>query len=311
MKKFFSGIYHKITQLPPVLWVIKKSKVWVLPGFKGIPLFDVVYFFWKNASQLGFTERASAIAFNFTMAIPPVIIALFALIPYIPISNDIIMQLFSFIRDVVPGEENNTGIINFLEDILNKPRTRLLSTGFILATFFSSNAMMGIMRSFDKAYPGFKKRTGVRTRLVAFFLTAVTGIIFILTLVALILQGSVLKWLGIENEVLLQLINSAKWLLLVFMYFTCIAFIYKYGPAVNKKWPFFNPGALVATLLMVILVVLFSFWVSNFSNYNELYGSIGTILIVMLLLYLNSLILLIGFELNISIYSLHHQKQGL
>ena len=145
---------HLLTQIKrrflvsqPVSFVIRRSKKIFLPGFQGIPLFDVIRFLLLQAGKTGFTERASAIAFNFTMTIPPVVIFLFTLIPHLPISQEFINQIFSLIKDVMPGEKNNGVLIKFLSDILNKPRTGLLSTGFLLAMFFSSNAVMGIMRS--------------------------------------------------------------------------------------------------------------------------------------------------------------------
>lgn len=291
----------------PVKFLIRKSKKISLPGFQGIPLFDVISFFFLQAGKTGFTERASAIAFNFTMTIPPAIIFLFTLIPYLPISEAFINQLFSLIKDIMPGEKNNGGLITFLSDILNKPRTGLLSTGFLLAMFFSSNAVMGIMRSFDKNYIGFTKRKDFHERMVALRLTFILFILIFITLLALIMQGSVLRWLGVTNKILIWIVDDFRWILIVLMFFFSISFIYRYAPAVHKRWRLVNPGSILATFLMIIFTAGFSYWVSNFSNYNELYGSISTVLILMLLIYFNSLVLLIGFELNVSINSLKHQ----
>lgn len=291
----------------PVKFIIRRSKKIRLPGFRGISLFDVTRFFFLNARKVGFAERSSAIAFNFTMAIPPAIIFLFTLVPYLPISTAFINQVFSLIRDVVPGRTNNEGIISFLLDILNKPRTGLLSTGFILALFFSSNAVMGIMRSFDKNYVGFVRQRGFKRRFQALRLTSILFILFFLSMVALIAQGAVLRWLGIENGTLIIIIHNFRWLLIVLMFFLSISFIYRYATSMQKKWRLINPGSIFATFLMIIFTGGFSYYVSNFSNYNELYGSISTILILMLLIYFNSLVLLIGFELNVSINSLRHE----
>src|SRR5688572_11171235 len=305
---------HLLTQLErrfitsaPVKFLIRKSKKILLPGFQGIPLFDAIRFFISQAVKTGFTERASAIAFNFTMTIPPAVIFLFTLIPYLPISQEFINQLFSLIKDVMPGERNNGGLIKFLADILNKPRTGLLSTGFLLALFFSSSAVMGIMRSFDKNYVGFKKRSGYNERFLALRLTFILFILFFITLLALIMQGSVLRWLGVTNKLLIWIIENFRWILIILMFFFSISFIYRYAPAVHKRWKLVNPGSILATFLMIVFTAGFSYWVSNFSNYNELYGSISTVLILMLLIYFNSLVLLIGFELNVSINSLKYE----
>lgn len=305
--RLWTRIRRKFLVAAPVKFAIRKSKRIFLPGFQGIPLFDVVRFFFLQTQKTGFTERSSAIAFNFTMAIPPSIIFLFTLIPYMPISEEFILQLFELIKDIIPGEKNNEGIITFLADILSNQRTGLLSTGFILAMFFSSNAVMGIMRSFDKGYIGFTKRHSLHDRWVAIRLTFIIFIFFFATLLALIMQEEVLRWLGLENPVLIFLFNNFKWVVIILLIFLSISFIYRYAPAVHKRWKLVNPGSILATFLMIVLTAGFSWWVSNFSNYNELYGSISTILILMLLIYFNSLVLLIGFELNVSINSLKHQ----
>ena len=305
---------HLLTQLKrkflvatPVSFLIRRSKKILLPGFQGIPLFDVVRFFFLQAQKTGFTERASAIAFNFTMTIPPAIIFLFTLVPYLPISQAFVNQMFSLIKDVMPGERNNGGLIKFLSDILNKPRTGLLSTGFLLAMFFSSNAVMGIMRSFDRNYIGFTKRKDLHERFVALRLTFILFILFFISMLTLIMQESVLRWLGITNTTLISLIHNLRWVVTILMFFFAISFIYRYAPSIHKRWKLVNPGSILATFLMIIFTAGFSYWVSNFSNYNELYGSISTVLILMLLIYFNSLVLLIGFELNVSINSLKHE----
>lgn len=305
--KIVTRIKREVITSAPASFLVRKSKKVILPGFQGIPLFDVVRFFLTQIKKTSITERASAIAFNFTMAIPPTIIFMFTLIPYLPISNQFIQQLFALIRDVVPGEEDNQGVITFLSDILNKPRTGLLSTGFILALFFSSNAMMGIMRSFDKNYVGFRKRKGFQQRTIALRLTFILLILFFLTVTLLAMQGAVLRWLGITNETVIALIRSLRWIFIIALILLSISFIYRYGPAVHKRWKLINPGSIVAAFLMIAFTAGFSFWVSNFSNYNELYGSISTVLILMLLIYFNSLVLLIGFELNVSINSLKYE----
>jgi membrane protein len=300
-------IKRRILVSTPVSFVIRKSKKIILPGFGSIPLFDVVRFFFLQARKTGFSERAAAVAFNFVMTIPPTVIFLFTLLPYLPIPKGFIVEMFVLIRDIVPGEENNEGLIRFLSDILNNQRTALLSTGFILAMFFSSNAVMGIMRSFNKNYIGFKRRNTFHQRWVAIRLTFILFILFFSCVVALIMQGAVLRWLGVRDSFLISVIHNIRWVVLILLIFFSISFIYRYAPAVHKRWKFINPGAILATFLMIMFAIGFSYWVNNFSNYNELYGSIGTVLILMILIYFNSLVLLIGFELNVSINSLRHE----
>ena len=297
-------IIHTVTATPPVRLIINKSKTTSLPGFRGIPLYDVIMFFVSQVKTVGMTERASAISYNFFMAIPPAIIFLFTLIPFLPISKEFEQNLYSLIRDVIPGQKDNSVVIEFLQDFINNPRNGLLSLGFVLSMYFSSNAMMSIMRSFDKNYFGLKKRTGLQKRGVALKITMVLFVLVFTSILLLIVREVVLKWLGIQSETWRNIIINARWIVIVFLFFASISYIYRHAPAVHKKWRLVSPGSILATFLMLFMTFLFSWWVSHFGNYNQLYGSIGTVLILMVLIFINSLVLLIGFELNVSITSL-------
>ena len=303
----FTHIRQRIASTFPANWLIRQSQKIRLPGFQGIPLYDVLKFFFQQIRKVGITERAAAISFNCVMAIPPIIIFLCTLIPYLPISNEFIRQLHGLIRDVIPGEKNNSAIIKFIDDIIKKPKNDLLSLGFLLAIFYSSNAVMGIMRAFDKNYLGFKKRKMIRRRATALQLTSVLFVLMFASLLVLIMQSSVLKLFGLKNVLVRQIIGYARWVVIVLLFFSSVSFIYRYAPFVHKRWKLINPGCILATTLMLLFTVFFSYWVNNFSNYNKLYGSISTILILMLLIYFNSLVLLIGFELNVSITHIRHE----
>ncbi|MBL0068511.1 MAG: YihY/virulence factor BrkB family protein [Chitinophagaceae bacterium] len=297
-------IRNKLLSSAPAVFILTKSKETSLPGFRGIPLYDVIKFFFGQVKTIGMTERASAIAFNFVMATPPAIIFLFTLIPFLPITQRFQEEMYGLIKDVIPGEKDNAVLISFLQDFINKPRNGLLSLGFLLSMFFSSNAMMGIMRSFDKNYIGFRKRTDLQKRGAALKITMILFIIVFVSVLLLISRGAVLKWLGIENPTVINIILNARWIIIILLFFGCISYIYRHAPAVHKKWKLINPGSILATFLMLLLTMLFSWWVGRFGNYNQLYGSIGTVLMLMVLIFINSLILLVGFELNVSISSL-------
>jgi membrane protein len=291
----------------PVAFILNKSKHWYLPGFEGVPLYDVVRFFYKQVKTVGLTERASAIAYNFIMAIPPSFLFLFTLIPNLPFikKREILKQLSLIIKDIIPAEGYNKTIINFIDETFFKtPVFGLLSSGLLLALFFASNAMMGIMRSFNKNYLGFERRKGLHDRWVAIRLTTLIFGLVLGCLVILITQGAVLKWLGLRSDFWLSFILYVRWLVIIALVFYSIAFIYKYAPAVHKKWKLVSPGAILATFLCIMASLGFSWFVNSFGRYNALYGSIGTIIVLMALIFINSLVLLIGFELNVSIKSL-------
>ncbi|MFT3901906.1 MAG: YihY/virulence factor BrkB family protein [Niabella sp.] len=279
-----------------------------IPGFKTVTVHDVCAHFRGQFVADELWGRASSISYNMSMAWPPTMIFLFTLIPLLPISEAFLDQLYSLIRDIVPGPRNYKAIIDFLDDFLRNPRNGLLSVGFLLSLFFSSNAMMGIMRSFDRNYPGFKKRKGIRKRLVAIRITLILFVLFFACLALLIAQDVVLKWIGIENETVRSLIRHVRWIFIFLLFFTIIAYIYRAAPSVHKKWHIISPGSVVATMLMLLCALGFSWWVSHFGSFNKLYGSIGTILIIMVMIYLCSLSLLIGFEINASIYALAHKN---
>ena len=290
----------------PIAFVLRKSKNWYLPGFEGVPLFDVINFFNKQVKTTGLTERASAIAYNFIMAIPPSFLFLFTLIPNLPFIKKSSMkkELHALITDIVPAKTYNVNLIKFVDSFLDDSKIGLLSFGLILALFFASNAMMGLMRSFNKNYIGFAKRKGFHNRLVAIRLTALLFLLVLGVLILLITQNAVLKWMGVQNATIREIIFYVRWFFIVSLIFYSIALIYKYAPAVHKRWKIVSPGTILATFLSILLTISFSYFVNNYGKYNALYGSIGTIIVLMALIYINSLVLLIGFELNVSIKSL-------
>lgn len=291
----------------PVKALIRRSKKITLPGFQGSAVYDVVVFFINQVRRVGLEERAASIAFNFLMAIPPATIFLCTLLPYMPISEQITAQLLVLANDFTPDINTFLAVEAFLKDFLNTPRGGLLSLGFFVAVYFSSNAMMGIMHTFNKSLVKSTKRNLVESRWMAIKLTTLVILMVIISLVLLITQGQLLKhlliWMNIHNPSINALIESLRYVIITALIFYAIAFIYKYAPAIHKRWKLSSPGTILATSLTILTIFLFSYWVNNFGNYNKIYGSIGTIFIIMLLNYINSLILLIGFELNVSIYA--------
>ena len=300
-------ITKRVLTSSPVKNIISGSKHVPVP-FGEFSLYEISGPFFEQLKRANLVERASAISFNVFMAFPPVLIFVFTLVPYLPISEKFIQEMFALIRDIVPGQKNNSVIIAFLEDFLKRPRNELLSIGLLTAIFFSSNAMMGVLRSFDEEYYGFIKRKGLQTRLTALRLTFIVFALVALCILLLIAQGSVLEWLGIQNKWAQFAIHNVRWVIIVLLVFYSTAFIYRQGPALAKKWPYLTPGSLLSTTLMIIATIASSIWVNNFSNYNTLYGSISAIFILMSLIYVNALVLLLGFELNVTLFHLRQKK---
>ncbi len=290
----------------PAAFFLRKSMHWYLPGFEGVPLYDVIKFFFKQVKTIGLTERASAIAYNFIMAIPPSFLFLFTLIPHLPFISKLSIkkELHSIIQEFIPAKVHNEYLIKFVDSFLDESKIGLLSFGLILALYFASNAMMGLMRSFNKKYIGFEKRNDLHNRWMSIKLTALIFLLVLGCLILLITQTAVLKWVGIKSETLIYLIYYVRWIFIIALVYYSIAFIYKYAPAVEKRWKLISPGTILGTFLSILSTYCFSYFVDTFGKYNALYGSIGTIIVFMALIYINSLVLLIGFELNVSIKSL-------
>lgn len=302
-----------LLELPPVSFVLKLAKRTHLRAFSGLSIYDVGHFFFGQIQKVGINERAAAISFNFLMAIPAACIFLFTLVPYLPISKQFSAELLVLAKDLTPNYNTYTLVRDFITDFMNTPRNGLLSFGFLLAVFYASNAMMGIMRSFDRSLIPVKKRTFLSSRWTAIKLTSLFMLFVIATIILQITQGAVLKIIleSLNNDTFIVrfIVKAIRWIIIAALFFYSIAFIYKYAPSVHKRWGLNSPGTVLATVLIILTTYLFSFWVNNFGSFNKVYGSIGTILILMLLIFINSLILLIGFELNVSLTYLKLQAE--
>lgn len=297
----------------PYRYVSLKSKSVYLPGFQGLPLYDVVVFFRSQVQKVGLNDRARSIAFSFLMAIPAAMIFLCTLIPYLPVSKKLIRQLLLLTKEVTPNQNTYLLVYNFLNDFLTKQRGGLLSFGLVVALYYASNAMIGLMHSFNRSLTSYTPRNYFVNRLVAVRLTLVMIFLLIGSVLILVTQDELLRYIfrafNIQRNSMRGVIKSLRWVVIIPLFYFTIAFIYKHAPAMKEKWRLISPGTTLATTLMILLTFIFSFWVNKFGTYNKVYGSIGTVLIVMIVIYFNAMILLIGFELNVSIHSLQ-EKAG-
>jgi len=285
---------------------VKRSKKWTPRGFEGISFYEVVRFFGRNFSIPSLTERAAAISYNFIMSIPPTCLFLFTLIPNLPFisKQGIKTQLHVLIVDIVPAKTYNTGLINFVDSFINGSTVGLVSFSFFLSLFFASNGIIGVMRSFNKDQIGFEKVKGLKKRWIAIKLTILLFGLLLLCLVLLLAQSNILKWIGVKNALVRDVILYGKWVLILALIFYSFAFIYRYAPSTTKPWKLVSPGAVIATLLSILSTIGFSTFINNFGRFNVLYGSIGTIMVFMILIFINSLVVLIGFDFNVSIKTL-------
>ncbi len=299
----------------PAKYLIKKSKKWSPPGFQGITSFEVLRYFFKGFNIPYLTERASAISYNFIMSVPPTCLFLFTLVPNLPFisKHALKAQLHSLIRDIIPAYTYNAGLIEFVDSFIDGSKIGLISFTFILSLFFASTGVMGLMRSFNKQYIGFQKIKGLKKRWEAIKLTIMLFGLLLICILLLLLQRNILNWIGIKNLQVRNLILYGKWIFIIGLIFFSYAFIYRYAPSTKKRWNFVSPGAVIATFLSILVTIGFISFVDNFGRYNLLYGSIGTVMVFMIMIFLNSLVVLIGFEFNLSINTLKtisEEQQG-
>ncbi len=268
-----------------------------------MPAYYVGAFFYKGISQGYLTTRAASIAFSFFLAIFPMILVFFTLIPFIPINN-FQETLLAFITNIIP--DSAEAIINTtLVDIIERPRGGLLSITFFLALYFATNGFSSIVDAFNNTYHTIETRTWLKQRMISLVMFSINTFIVIVAIVLLTTGTAFFEFL-LEKHILnswttFYLLQGIKWTILTAMFFFSISFIYFLAPAKKNKFRFISAGSSLATLLSIIASVGFNFYVQNFSSYNALYGSIGTLLIILMWIYFNAIILLIGFELNASI----------
>jgi membrane protein len=281
----------------------EKVKQLVLPGFDGIPISDVFKFVVKGFRRGVLVTRASSIAFNLLMALLPASIFLFTLIPFVPIPN-FQQELIKLFESILP-----VNAFNFLEttiiDIVTNKSGGLLLFMFIATIIFSTNGIHAVIHAFVVTSHSFNSRTWVHQRKISMVLLLLI-ILMISVAVFLVIFGKMAVNRLVELEILernlvIYILILLKWIVVVLLLFIAISFLYYLAPAKRRDFKFISPGSTLATMLFILTSLGFSAYVNSFGQYNKLYGWIGTLMVILLWLYLNSIALLIGFELNVSI----------
>ena len=297
------AIKSKLEQISD--WWKRKSKKIILPGLEGLSLYNLWVIYWGGIVRGTFSTRASSIAFSFFMAIFPFLLFVLNLIPYITFIDDFQIEFLLFMDTLLPPETSDF-FGNIFEDIASTPRGGLLSVAFILSIFLMTNGVNAIFTGFEFSYHTKTNRSIPRQYAVA------VGVSLILALLLLIsVIGAVYLTYAIDDLNDLGIVKSdgfgaglIQYIGFVILIYTAVAILYYFGTREARKARFFSVGALFTTILFIITTALFSIYITNFSNYNELYGSIGALLILMFYIWLNSNMLLLGFELNASLIKL-------
>ena len=283
-----------------------------LPGFERIPIYKVLGLLIKEIRSPIMILRAKAIAYSYFMALFPTMIFLFSLLAYVPIpgiTNDVI----GYLKNVMPNTQMVEVFVPLINDILVKPKVGLLSIGFVLIIFFMKNGVVTMMQSFNIHFNIMSGRLFLKNQIFSIIITFIILFLFIVTIILVVLgkalMNVVFDFFDYDGESLVILINILRYAITITLNFVVIAILYYLGPAVRpSRFKIFTPGSILATTMILVVSYIFANFISNFGNYNKLYGSMGTIILTLLWLYWNAMGILIGFELNRSIDLLRPNK---
>ena len=301
----------KLDSWPIIKQSLALSKKIIVPGFQGMSFYEVISFVVNEASKDAIYTRANSVAFSFFMAIFPTIIVLFTLIPYLPGTQNFIQVISDSTQDILPSNAHDY-LFEVIDGVANTDRGGLRSLGAILALFFASSGMLTLMSGFDKNYTVFKKRSFLKKRIIAVYLTIMMTLLFLFSFVLIVLGkqliGLGIEYLGMQNYASITF-SIARIFGIITIFYLGITLIYRLGPSLINKVPFWNPGAILATGFSLLSSFGFAFFVNNFGRYNEIYGSIGALIVIMIWLQINAYIIVVGFELNASV-AVHKSKAG-
>lgn len=304
MSKFAVRWIRKIKKSKLYVLSVTASKKIILPGFEGVPLYNVILFFIKGLQSSALGNQATSLSFRFFLAIFPGLIFIITLIPYIPIANfqDLLLQL---LKDIMPHSAYQATQETFLDLIKNK-QGGLLSFGFIFALYLATNGVFAMMSGFNESVHIVEKRPAYKIRLISLMLVGIITLLLTFSTALIVFSGWVFGYLlhhGIINDgISLYALLLGKWIILLGLLLTAVSFLYYFGPSGKVKYRFISAGSSLATVFIIIVSSGFAFYVNNFGSYNKLYGSIGTIIVVMLFINFNVFVILLGYELNSSIY---------
>ena len=293
------------------LWVIRLLIKIKFKKYENVSLYEVINIFFDKITKDEIMERASGVAFNFTLSIFPAIIFVFTLIPYIHnfIPEVGTASILAFIGNFMP-ESMWVVMSETIEDIIGKERGGLLTFGAVFALYLAANGVMSLMGAFNACYKTVENRGFFRTRLTAIGLTIMLAFTLILAIILLVV-GEIaidfvhsITWLE-ETSNYINLFIVLRFFVIFIVFFLAISFIYYFGPSIHYNWRFFSIGSVLATFLSLATSYGFSYYITNFGTYNKLYGSIGVMIALMIWQFIISVIILVGYELNASLHQAH------
>src|SRR5690554_2242586 len=299
-------IENRLNKIPIVRNLVAWSKKVTFKRLEGLSLYDIMELYIIGIIQGAFTNRAAAVAFNFFMAIFPFLLFILNLIPYMPLDN-FQEDFFKFLSENVPPNTYDA-IYEIIEDIMNNSNKGLLSSGFILAIFLMANGVSSMLAGFENSYHVTITRSFIRQYLVSLVLGICLSLILLITVALIVITEIFVNMFEYIYFDKVQIMIWFRYLFVTMMILLCVSVIFKFGSKQFKKTSLFSIGSIISTLLIILSSYGFGIYVLRFAKYNELYGSIGTLLVMMIYIWLNCTILLLGFELNATIQRLKSEK---
>ncbi|MGM5470968.1 YihY/virulence factor BrkB family protein [Flavobacteriaceae bacterium LMO-SS05] len=303
-------VEDKLDKIPIVNLIIRLLKKIKLPALEGLSVYDLIELYITGIVKGALTTRASAIAFSFFTAIFPFLLFILIVIPYIPVEN-FQTEFLAFLDSFLPPQTSDFFFKNIFENISdNSSHGGLLSSVFVLSILLMANGVNAVFSGFESSYHEQLARNVFKQYMYAMGVALILAFLLILTVAVfgyfeIYVIDNVFENLeekGYANQgASLVWVVMAKYMFFVIMVYLATATLYYFGTKEGKASRFFSIGALFTTLLIILTSYLFGIYIENFSKYNELYGSIGALLILLFYLWLNSNIILLGYELNASL----------
>ena len=294
----------------PVRWAIKLLENIQPPGFEGLSIYDLVLFLLRSFKEGNYSIRAAAISFNLILAIFPLLLVILALIPYLPIDGFQASVLAELIG-VVPSDMRPF-LVPTIEDLVLQKHYFVLSIGFVLTVYYASNSINTILSSFNSSFQIELKRHPIKQRLIALSLSLVWALLSLGAIVLIILGEELIQLinnsLSLDHTAAYYLGHGIMWIIVFFMLILGITVLYNFGNPEVKKFKFVSAGSSLAALVIILASIGFIAYATNFGNYNELYGSLGSLIVLLVWVNLCSRILLIGFELTTKIGQIKKQN---
>ncbi len=303
-------VENSLEKIPVVRNLARGCKRIKLPWLQGLSFYDLLELYLIGIVEGALSYRAAAIAFSFFMALFPFALFILNLIPYIPIDG-FQKDFLEFVSQSVPPNTYDA-IASIVNDILNNSHSGLLSSGFMLSIFLMANGLNAILGGFETSMFVSIKRGFFRQYLVALGISLVLSFLLLFTVAIIVVFEVFIQQSAIQNVVSDQipLIIMGRLVFVVLMVLITTSILFKFGTKRQKNRAFISIGSVFTTILIILSSYGFGIWVIKFSKYNELYGSIGTLLIMMFYIWINCMILLLGFELDAAIASLKKANES-